>query len=140
MFGLVKLRGEHACLIEIAQRLNAIIELGAPPPSAGIEALRRELATALIAHLQAEDWLLYPGLLNSHYPAIVDVARRFNAEMGSLSRTFIDYSERWMLKPAVSDWATFCRETRSITDALIERIERENKELYPLLELLERAA
>ncbi|WP_195908550.1 hemerythrin domain-containing protein [Novosphingobium sp. Gsoil 351] len=137
---MAKLQDEHAELVEIVQRLRAVVALDTPPESGALQALRNELATAVITHLQAEDWLMYPGLLDSGDPALVEVARRFNAEMGSLARTFLDYCERWMPRSVIGNWTAFCHETRVITDLLVERIEREDRELYPLLKPLDRAA
>ena len=140
MHRIAKLRDEHTRLIALVGRLNVVIAADAPPPGVELQTLRLDLATTLIGHLKSEDWLLYPDLLDNSDPRIVLLARRFCAEMGDLSKAFLDYSERWMKVPIGEYWTDFCRETRAITDALIERIEREDRLLYPLLGTLDQAA
>lgn len=48
--------------------------------------------------------------------------------------------ERWDPLSIESDWARYQKEIRGIIDALTNRIVRENRDLYPLLERLGRAA
>ena len=140
MSRLAKLLGEHAHLSVLVRRLGGMISADQAPLTAELEQLRQDLQMTLIAHLQAEDWLLYPDLLDSGDPKIVAVAGEFIAEMGDLARKFMDYSARWAMRPATEDWAAFCSDTAIICDALSERIEREDHDLYPLLWQLDRAA
>ena len=102
--------------------------------------LRRQLASTLIAHLKAEDWALYPRLMESGDDAVAATAKAFSDEMGGLAAAFGVYSQRWDAMSIASNWAGFCLETKDIIAALTERITRENRELYPLLEELDRAA
>ena len=140
MPNMAKLREEHAHLVAIVRRLRGIVAADTPPPSVAFSAVRRELASTLIGHLQAEDWMLYPRLLDSSDPAIMDTARKFSDEMGGLAATFIDYSQKWTSAAIERDWLAYRFETTAIADALIVRITRENRDLYPLLEQLDRAA
>lgn len=140
MSNMAKLREEHAQLIAIVRRLRGLVAADTPPPFLVLNGLRRELASTLIAHLQAEDWILYPRLLDSGDHAIADTARRFSHEMGGLAAVFIDYSEKWSTAAIERDWLEYRRETTAIADALIVRITRENRDLYPLLEKLDQAA
>jgi hypothetical protein len=137
---LAKLRQEHAQLVEIVGRLQDAIHCDSPPPVVELFALRRELASTLIAHLHAEDWALYPRLFDSPDPTISATAKKFNDEMGGLAAAFGLYTQRWDAISIQSDWAGFCKETGAIIEALTSRITRENRDLYPLLERLDRAA
>ena len=140
MSDLAKLRQEHAQLIEIAKRLKTAVEADAAPPAVELYALRRELASTLIAHLKAEDWALYPRLFDSSEPAVAATAKAFSDEMGGLGAAFSMYSQRWDAMSIQANWTGFRSETGEIIDALTCRITRENRELYPLLEKLDRAA
>ena len=137
---LAKLRGEHAHLSLLLRRLGEMIAADHPPFAGGLDQVRQDLQMTLIAHLQAEDWLLYPDLLDSGHPKIVAVASSFTAEMGDLARKFMDYSGRWAVRSVFDDWDVFRSETAEICVALNERIEREDRDLYPLLYELNRAA
>ncbi len=140
MLNLVKLREEHAQLVSIVRRLSEEIGQDKPGPSAELHVLRRELSSTLIRHLKAEDWILYPKLLGSSDTAVVATARKFNDEMGGLAAAFMAYSEKWGPLAIERDWAGYREETATIADALTQRITRENRELYPLLERFDRAA
>ncbi|MDP3675944.1 MAG: hemerythrin domain-containing protein [Novosphingobium sp.] len=140
MFNLSKLREEHTELGAIARQFSAICASDSPPPLSVLDGLRRELQSKLFAHLQTEDWVLYPRLLDSPDPAVVGTARRFSHEMGGLAASFLNYVEKWNTKAITDNWRGYCKDTTEITTVLIARISRENTQLYPLLERLDRAA
>jgi hypothetical protein len=135
-----KLRQDHAELIAIARRLGDFVARPAPPPQLELFDLRRELTSTLIAHLKAEDWVLYPRLAESDDPRIAGTARAFSEEMGGLAAAFIAYNETWSAPAITADWPGYCRDTRGVIEALINRITRENRELYPLLDSVGDAA
>jgi iron-sulfur cluster repair protein YtfE (RIC family) len=92
MSDIAKLREDHAELVRLVRELGARIERPTPPPQLELFELRRQLTSTLIAHLKAEDWVLYPRLLASTDPAIAATARAFNDEMGGLAAAFSNYS------------------------------------------------
>jgi iron-sulfur cluster repair protein YtfE (RIC family) len=140
MSDLAKLRSEHAALIEIARRLSAIIAEPEPPEPAVLFGVRRELNSVLIAHLKAEDWVLYPRLFASPDPAVEQTAREFSDEMGDLAYAYSAHTQKWTANTIAADWSGYCSETGAILEALGKRIVRENGELYPLLEAMDQAA
>lgn len=140
MSELVKIREDHAELIRLIRRLAIFTEQPKAPPQLELFDLRRQLASLLIAHLKLEDWVLYPRLMNCGDPQISDLARVFNDEMGGLAAAFSNYSEHWSASAIGSDWEGYCRDTQVIIGALTDRITRENRELLPHLERLDRAA
>lgn len=140
MSSLAQLRQEHADLVKIVNELEELIASAVPPPSVALFGVRRRLSSLLIAHLKAEDWVLYPPLLSSADPKVAAVARHFIDEMGGLAQAFTVYVERWDALSIESDWPRYQRESRGIIDALTKRIIRENRDLYPLLECIDRAA
>lgn len=140
MADLMKLREEHARLVEIADRLGHIIRQPNPPAAADLFLLRRELSATLVGHLKAEDWVLYPRLLAYPDTLVAQTARAFSDEMGGLATDYCAYCDRWTASAIDRDWSGYCVETGAILVALVSRIKRENGELYPLLEALDRAA
>lgn len=140
MADLQKLRREHAELVEIVGRLAEVVAAPKSPPIVDLFNLRRELSSTLIAHLKAEDWALYPRLIASGDPAIAATARGFSDEMGGLASAYNRYAQRWDALSIAANWSGFCEETRAIIGALTTRIVRENRDLYPLLEALDKAA
>ena len=140
MSELVKLRYEHAYLVEIVGRLSDVIARPHPPAANELFRLRRELSSTLIGHLKTEDWVLYPRLLGSVDQKIAETARAFSDEMGGLAQAYTAYAEKWTATAIGQDWLGYCQETAAIVEALACRINRENRELYPLLEAMDKAA
>ena len=140
MSDYAKLRQDHADLVRIVRTLEEVIARPAPPPQLELFDLRRQLTSTLIAHLKSEDWVLYPRLMASGDAAVAAAGRTFNAEMTGIASAYSDYAGRWGAAAIESDWAAYCAESRAIIDALMARITRENRELLPLLESIEKAA
>ena len=139
-----RLRGEHDDLVALAVQLGYYVEAPQPPSDTAdmtaFHAVRTRMRNVLIAHLKREDWVLYPALIASSDHRLVDTARDFIYEMGTIAALFTDYSRKWMPDAIAADWTGYCAETRAILTALATRIERENGQLYPLAEALDAGA
>lgn len=140
MSSLAQLRAEHAELVRIVGELQVLIGRETPPPQVELFQVRRKLSSVLIAHLKAEDWVLYPPLLSSDDPVIADTAQHFVDEMGGLAQAYSVFNEKWDALSIEADWSHYQAEAKDIIDALTNRIIRENRDLYPLLERVQRAA
>ena len=140
MSDLMKLRQDHAELARMFRQLERIIGLQQPPSQLELFELRRSLMQTLIGHLKLEDWALYPRLIDSGDEEIAAAGRHFKEEMGGLAPAFVGYCEKWTANTIAADWPAYCSDTRALLDALLDRLTRENRELLPLLERLDRAA
>lgn len=140
MSSIMQLRTDHVELLDICQLLEGSITGDHPPSSVDLFGVRKRLTSKLIAHLKAEDWLLYPRLLDSEDSEIASTARRFVDELGGLGAAFNAYVEGWDAFRIEREWPAYQAETRGIIEALRCRISRENRELYPLIERLDKAA
>lgn len=140
MSQLTRLREDHAKLARIFRQLGDVIAQASPPPQIELYDLRRELISTLLGHLKLEDWALYPRLIESGDPELSAAGQAFRDEMGGLSPAFVAYCDKWAANSISGDWAGYCADTRLILDALMNRLTRENRELLPLLERLDRAA
>ena len=137
---LAKLRREHTEILKIVGKIRYLIDRSSPPPQLHLFALRHELSSTLIGHLKAEDWVLYPRLLASADAHVAATAHAFSDEMGGLAAAYTGHCKKWNADAIAADWAGYCSDSHSLLDALTNRITRENRELYPLLETLARAA
>jgi hypothetical protein len=140
MSELIKLREDHAKLARLFKRLEEVIDRSTPPPQVDLFDLRRELVSTLLAHLKLEDWALYPRLIQSGDGELASAGEAFQQEMGGLAPTFLAYCDKWNATNINADWAGYRNDTREILAALTNRLTRENRELLPLLERLDRAA
>jgi hypothetical protein len=140
MSDLPKLRDDHFRLMGIVRRLGALIESAKAPPQLHLFALRHELTSILIAHLKAEDWVVYPQLLASADRHVAATARMFSEEMGGLAAAYQAHCEQWNAGAIAEDWTAYRVACRDILDALTVRITREERELFPLVQTLAHAA
>jgi len=140
MSELTKLREDHATLARMFRRLGEIVAQPAAPDRIALFDLRRDLVSTLLAHLKLEDWALYPRLIGSGDAQAASAGAMFKDEMGGLAPLFIAYTEKWHAGSITADWPGYCEDTRGILDALTNRLTRENRELLPLLERVDRAA
>ena len=137
---LMKLREEHAKLAKMFGRLGEIISQPTALDRMELFDLRRDLVSTLLAHLKLEDWALYPRLIDSGDSEAAAAGAMFKEEMGGLAPVFIAYTEKWHAGAITADWPGYCEETRGVLDALTNRLTRENRELFPQLERIDRAA
>jgi hypothetical protein len=140
MSELMRLREDHAKLARMFRQLEHIIAQREAPPQMQLFEFRHELMTTLIGHLKLEDWALYPRLIDSGDAGISAKGQEFKDEMGGLAPAFVAYCDKWTASTIPADWVGYCADTRGLIDALTDRLTRENRELLPLLERVDRAA
>ncbi len=135
-----ELREQHVKLAVIADQLSEIIAQSAPPPSQELHAVRMRLESELITHLKSEDWILYPTLLTSRNKSVALTAKAFSASMGGLASEFKTYCARWDADAVMHNWTSYKAETFEFLRSLTLRMTREERDLYPFLDLPVRAA
>jgi hypothetical protein len=140
MSELTKIREDHAVLAKLFRQLREMVGSSRPPSQLVLFDLRRELVSTLLAHLKLEDWALYPRLIQSSDDGISKLGRTFQQEMGGLAPAFVAYCDKWSASAIECDWHAYCEDTREILDSLEKRLVRENRELLPVLEQLDKAA
>ena len=126
-------RRQHAELIRLAGQLTARLAPEAPgwDPRPAYDALG-DLASSLRTHLDQEDAELYPDLLRHPDPAVRDLARTFQDEMGRIHGDFEAVLGRWPRPEALGeDPFGFAVEALSMLEVLHRRIHLEDLELYP---------
>ncbi|HKX90479.1 MAG TPA: hemerythrin domain-containing protein [Sphingopyxis sp.] len=131
-----RLRAEHAALFTLSRIILGMTDAPHPPAPDDLVSARGQLRDALVRHLKCEDWALYPRLMATGDAELMRITREFELEMGGLAADFVAYDNKWTRERVAADWPGFCRETRIVFDLLAMRIEREERELYPLAESL----
>lgn len=131
-----RLRAEHAALVTLSRILADMVRAPHSPRATELVSARGLLRDTLLRHLKCEDWVLYPRLKASGDPELARITREFELEMGDLAADFMAYDDEWTVERALAAWPGFCRETAIMLDILAMRIEREERDLYPLAENL----
>jgi iron-sulfur cluster repair protein YtfE (RIC family) len=135
-----RLRAEHAALVTLSRIILDMVHAPGPPRPTELASARGLLRDTLVRHLKCEDWALYPRLNATGDPELMRITREFELEMGDLAADFVAYDDKWTSERVAAAWPDFCRETRAVFDLLAVRIEREERELYPLADKLYGAA
>lgn len=128
-------RKQHEELVEVVQAIAGKLDEASLSNGGAKEAtdLLSQLAGKLLVHLAAEDYGLYPKMIESGDKEASSTARKFQEEMGGLKSAFQDYYSAWNKPDAIQgDPAGFIEQTQGVFEALGARVEKENTVLYPL--------
>ncbi|HEY9552305.1 hemerythrin domain-containing protein [Allosphingosinicella sp.] len=135
-----QLRDEHKHISDVLKEFEEVLSQPGPPPAASLFELRNRLTRVLIGHLKAEDWVLYPSLLETATPYVAEAARQLIHEMGGLADAYNAYTRQWTAQAIAADWEGYRRDSAVVIRMLRKRIAREDRELYPLAERTQRDA
>lgn len=134
MWRIAQLQSQHeACLaivhdiqarsIAIPDRLHAV----------EITLMLARLTGILRIHLALEDEILYPALRKSSNPRTAEIGERAWREMGGLADVFLDFVDRWKRADVLlAEQDRFRSESDAVFRALVQRIEMEHREVYPI--------
>lgn len=85
-------------------------------------------------HLLNEDKYLYPHLLNSTDKALNTFGKKYSEEMKKVTEAYENYKSKYNTSNKIrNNIKGFKQDTIQIFKVLSDRIDREEKELYPLL-------
>ncbi len=131
-------RRQHKDLLAIASELGKHLNPAALAADAKPAAkILSQLSGRLTVHLSMEDDSLYPNLLEHENVKVRETAQKFIDEMKGIADTYQVYVSHWTSYIRIqSDPQTFIRETQGIFKALTDRIEREDNQLYKLVDEL----
>lgn len=126
---------QHEQIREIAEEILNIININTlKENSDNVRRLLARLAGNIKLHLTIEDESLYPDLLGDGDEKVRDTAKKFQNEMGDINTKFSEYILKWRTVRQIEDSNSgFADETKKLFSVIFERIEKENKELYPLV-------
>jgi hemerythrin-like domain-containing protein len=138
MISIEMLRKQHA---DILEQVDAIVkslkENKVDPSIERVRELLANLSTELELHLLIEDDILYPVLLKDSRESIRNVAHMFVIELSGLKEAFKKYKAKWANHKTIAEsLESFISETKALVTLLRKRIDKENNELFPLLEIL----
>lgn len=135
-----RLRAEHAALIALARIVTDMLKAPGPSRMTELASARARLRETLVRHLKCEDWILYPRLRATGDPDLMHITHEFELEMGDLAAEYVAYDDKWTAERVEAQWSEFRRDTIEAFGMLTTRVEREERELYPLADKLYAAA
>ncbi|MCK9396926.1 MAG: hemerythrin domain-containing protein [Methylobacter sp.] len=132
-----RFRQDHVAILTEVTELRKLIQTGISQNAGTIAKKIVAISSTIKLHLAAEDRTLYPRLLASDNPDVAQLGIIFQAEMGDIAAAYMEFARRWNLESKVSaDPDGFKEDANNIFKSLHQRIQRENKKLYPLAEHL----
>ena len=128
-------RKQHVDIINLVNNILDSLDFDVlKTNSHGIRKLLTKLSNNVKVHLILEDSALYPIMANSDNTKIKTKSNQFMDEMGVISTTYSNYVEKWSTGSSIKEnTSKFMDETRNVMDALLNRIDRENTDLYKIL-------
>ncbi|HUA79432.1 MAG TPA: hemerythrin domain-containing protein [Dyella sp.] len=130
-----KFKQEHIDLLAAVTVLREFVQSGVQENADAICKQLMSMAAVIKLHLAAEDRMLYPALANAKNPSVAEVGKQFQQEMGGIAEAFTAFVSRWNLASKIAaSPAGFKDEANAVFKALHTRVQRENRELYPLAE------
>lgn len=129
------LKNQHQGILETIKKLSLLIgdkekKLNLPE----IYDLFSSLSNKLRLHLDMEDKILYPDLLNHSDKIQEELAQKYIEDMGSLSDIYKHYLNKWAEETEIhKDPEDFVYKTEQIIGLILDRIYNEEYILFPQL-------
>lgn len=132
-----RFREQHAEILRIAAELQGVSEQRLRENADPARKILSNLLGKLNLHLAVEDRSVYPQLQSSPNPAVANMAKRFESEMGGIAAAVQVWGKRWSTSVAIqADPHRFVNESADIVTTLKKRMQRENLELYAAVDAL----
>lgn len=129
------LRHQHRVIVASIARLAGMIDDASAADALAIGLGLERLTALLRVHLRQEDECLYPQLLGSGDPQVVEAARAFQSEVGELWQQYEGFVQRWPSHRVIAaDFDQFKGECGMIFAAIDDRCRREDAQLFPVVE------
>ncbi|HXD38444.1 MAG TPA: hemerythrin domain-containing protein [Rhodanobacter sp.] len=132
-----RFRHEHVELFAAVTVLRGLVQRGIVENAGAIHQKLVMISALIKLHLAAEDRMLYPALLRAADPVVTQTSERFQQEMGGLAAAYVAFAAKWSVTSRiVADPQGFRDAANGVFKVLHERVQRENRELYPMAERL----
>lgn len=130
-----KMKNQH---VEILEKISFLRTLS----HAGVSSNAQEIATAIVSmsaiiktHLFAEDQFLYPHIEQDGNSMLRQVSSKFQREMTDIVSEYEVFSRRWNIASKLKgNDEAFRRDANNVLRKVYERMQKENKDFYPLVE------
>lgn len=134
MANIDNLKRQHNEITQLINDIGRLIEKSSYNNASEIAININALSGKLKMHLGSEDKFLYPELLKSESTEIKRVAGEYIKEMGSISEVFMDFKDRFNTRTKImGNPEVFKQEFQNILKLLGNRMQKEDRYLYPLL-------
>ena len=133
-----QLRRQHREIAEASSEIRRLLQPTSLANDASeVRTLVSQLMGKLTVHLSMEDRALYPSLVASGDASVAGPAQRFMDEMSHIGESIEAYRGKWPHAESIqADPTSFMTDTGELLDSLAERVQREERDLFPLADQL----
>lgn len=130
-----KFKQDHVAVLTSISELRKLVQAGVAENAASIAKMVVSMSSAIKLHLAAEDKMLYPTLARSTQPNAAEIGKKFQSEMGNIAAAYMEFAGKWSIGSKIAAKPEeFKSDANDIFKALFQRVQREDKELYPVAE------
>jgi hypothetical protein len=123
---------DHAKIRKGAAAMRVLLTAPMPPHPDALADTRWALGSAVMQHLSTEECHLYAKLDDHPDKVLRDLATRFQGELNTLFRDYVDHVKQWTPELVASAWHRYRGSAIALLDRLEQRIGLEERNLYPV--------
>lgn len=132
---LDKMKHQHVDILEKISFLRTLSQSGVSSNAQQIAAAIVSMSAIIKTHLSAEDQFLYPQIEQDGNSKLRQVSTQFQREMADIVGEYDAFSRRWNIaSKLMGNDEAFRRDANTLLRKVFERMQRENKDFYPLVE------
>jgi len=130
-----KYKHQHIAIFDSIRTLKVLSHEGIAQNAADIAALVIKMSSVIKLHLSIEDKFLYPALQEANNPRLAMLGKQYQHEMTHIAETYGEFARRWNdAGHLIADPEGFRSETNRVLKILFERMKREDRDFYPMIE------
>ena len=131
-----KFKHQHGDIMRSVTDLKVLVRAGIERNADDIARLIITISSTIKLHLAGEDKFLYPAMQASGNPELTRMGRHYQDEMGDIANAYLAFSREWNNGAKIrSNPEQFRSHANRVFRSLHERIQRENVEFYPAIEM-----
>lgn len=136
-----RFKHEHRDILDQIAALRQLTHAGVEHNAAAIARGIVAMSSTIKLHLAVEDRLLYPALQGAADPELARLGEQFQREMGAIAAAYMEFARHWNTPERVrADAEGFRADANTVLRQVYERMQRENRDFYPLIETQEHVA
>lgn len=132
---LDKFKHQHVDILSAIDNLRALVRTGIAAHAADIAQRIVAMSGTIRLHLAVEDRVLYPALEASGNKMLAGMSQRYRHEMDGIAGSYLAFAARWNTARALeAQPEAFRAEANQVLHVLYDRMKKEDREFYPVIE------
>ena len=132
-----RFKDQHVEILQGIANLRKLAHAGVQENARNIARQVVSLSEVVKLHLAIEDRILYPALQQANDTRLASMGQAYQHDMKGIANAYIAFSRRWSSAEAVASQADqFRTEANTVLKTVHARMQKENTEFYPAIEML----